>query len=958
LTICSANAAQNELSKKEKRGGWKLLFNGKDANEWRRYRQPDLGDKWIVQNGTLHLSGKGGGNLVTKQQYSNFEFSIDWKISEGGNSGIFWHCTEGNHKIYKKAMEMQILDNATGAKPKHLAGSLYDMLPVDASIAKPAGQWNTARIMVEGPRVRLWLNGTQTADVSIGSESWQTLLNNSKFKTWEGFGLNEKGHIGLQDHGNPVWFRNIKIREINMPEAAWYDKTDFGTALATHVNFGKSTLLKGLVVQVGENKNYSLAYDTATMKMVAGWEGFLDLRGATWDGRQMALSTPAGGPWWTNEFGPGWASPRGDYEDPRTNGWGPLPRAWGPLPRAWLKYKGLYRNGNVTVLKYTVGETEVLESPSLEKANGVRAFARTLRVSPGKQTLQMWLLDGGNTTVTAALVGNVPGCRLSESEDGATLLEIAPRGEAVTMKVLVSQDTQIQEKADNWPPAEDLLVHLNGGAARWPQEIAVTGTKGADSGPYATDLIPLPVENPWHSRIRFGGFDFFADGKRAALCTWNGDVWIVSGIDDDLQNLKWRRYAAGLFETLGVRIVDDVVYVTGKDQITRLHDLNNDGEADYYECFNNDVKITSNFHEFTFDLQTDTQGNFYFAKGAPVKKGGRGFGATNDHHGAVLKVSKDGKHSEIWGSGLRAPGGVGVGPNGEVTTGENEGTYVPACKINWVSKDSFSGVVHSGNGRTFEQGYDKPLCWLPMQVDNSGGGQVWVDNDQWGPFKGELLHLSYGRSAVFKVMRQDVNGTMQGGVVQLPIKLSSAAMRGRFNPVDKQLYVVGFRGWQTNAATECAFQRVRHTGKPVFAPTELKATKKGIYLTFSSTLDKELAEDVGSYTVKWWQYVWGPQYGSAHFSISNPDDSAMAMALEKESKSGGTRGGNVAAAAFKGDSVTVKSATLQADGKTVFLEIPEIRENVMQMQIDFDVETVDGDLIVNSIYNTIHELSD
>ena len=113
---------------------------------------------------------------------------------------------------------------------------------------------------------------------------------------------------------------------------------------------------------------------------------------------------------------------------------------------------------------------------------------------------------------------------------------------------------------------------------------------------------------------------------------------------------------------------------------------------------------------------------------------------------------------------------------------------------------SFSGVIHPGNGRTMEQGYDKPLCWLPMQVDNSGGGQVWVDNDQWGPFNGEMLHLSYGRSTVYKVMRQEVNGVMQGGVVALPIKLASSAMRGRFNPVDKQLYVAGFRGWQTNAA--------------------------------------------------------------------------------------------------------------------------------------------------------------
>jgi hypothetical protein len=181
---------------------------------------------------------------------------------------------------------------------------------------------------------------------------------------------------------------------------------------------------------------------------------------------------------------------------------------------------------------------------------------------------------------------------------------------------------------------------------------------------------------------------------------------------------------------------------------------------------------------------------------------------------------------------------LGVGPNGEVTTGENGGTYVPACKLNWVTKGSFSGVIHPGNGRKFEQGYDRPLCWLPMTIDNSGGGQVWVDNNEWGPFDGELLHLSYGRSAVYKVMRQEVNGTMQGGVVKLPIKLSSSAMRGRFNPVDKQLYISGFRGWQTNAATASAIQRIRLSAKTVNSPTELRATTKGIYLTFTNELDK------------------------------------------------------------------------------------------------------------------------
>ncbi|MCM8530677.1 MAG: cytochrome C, partial [Lentisphaeraceae bacterium] len=173
----------------------------------------------------------------------------------------------------------------------------------------------------------------------------------------------------------------------------------------------------------------------------------------------------------------------------------------------------------------------------------------------------------------------------------------------------------------------------------------------------------------------------------------------------------------------------------------------------------------------------------------------------------------------------------------------------------------------------------------------------------------------------------------------------------------KQLYVSGFRGWQTNAAKESGFHRISYTGKKVALPKEMKVTKKGVYLTFTEKLDKELAEDIGSYSIKWWNYVWGPQYGSAHFSVNNPDKEAMAKALVSESKSGGTRGASVSAAAFKGDDVPVKSAKLLEDGKTVFLEIPNIRP-VMQMEIALDLETEEGEVIISKIYNSIYKLAE
>src|SRR5205807_3670420 len=134
-----------------------------------------------------------------------------------------------------------------------------------------------------------------------------------------------------------------------------------------------------------------------------------------------------------------------------------------------------------------------------------------------------------------------------------------------------------------------------------------------------------------------------------AFCTFNGDVWIVSGIDEKLAHVKWRRFAAGLYEPLGLRIVDGVIHVLGRDGITRLHDFNHDGEADFYENFNNDIIVTSNYHEFCLDLQTDSKGNFYFAKGAPWEPE-----VTSPHQGCLFKLPKDGSKLEIIATGLRA----------------------------------------------------------------------------------------------------------------------------------------------------------------------------------------------------------------------------------------------------------------------------------------------------------------
>ena len=490
-----------------------------------------------------------------------------------------------------------------------------------------------------------------------------------------------------------------------------------------------------------------------------------------------------------------------------------------------------------------------------------------------------------------------------------------------------------------------MLDYAKGGPAHWPQTFVTNGvlnTSSTPDGAYTTDTVTAPEKNPWNRRVRFGGMDFFSDGTRAALCTHDGDIWIVSGINDKLDRLEWRRFASGQYETLGLVIVDDVIYTSGRDQITRYHDLNKDGSADYYENFNNEIMSTEGFHEFVFDLQTDKAGNFYFAKANPVNSGGGGFGNQKAspgngtvcaHSGCLFKVSRDGKKFEIIARGLRAPNGIGVRADGQVTTSDNEGTWVPTTPLNWIVKaGQFSGVSNRLTTAETAAGWVPPLCWLSKQdYDNSGGGQIWVTSEKWGPFQGELLHESYGKSSLFLVLDQQLaGGQMQGGVVKFPLKFTSSVMRAKFNKKDGQLYIAGLSEWQSNAARITGFDRVRYTGKPVYSVRDLKVTKRGLELTFTQPLATDSAADLQNFSGKRWNYLRAENYGSPEFSVTDP---------KKKGR----------------DLLDITGSKLSADGKTVTLEIADLKP-VMQQSIRFNLKAADGTAIAQEIQHTIHAI--
>ena len=228
MSSCGAAAGDNELTSAEKKDGWVLLFNGKDFSGWRQCNGNAMPANWVIEDGAMKVftgegkkpgQGANGDILFENKKFKNFELSIDWKVSDQANSGIFYYVREVPGKpIYYAAPEVQVLDNVAASDNKidsHLAGSLYDMLPADPKTVKPAGEWNTIVIKVKDGKVTHTQNGTKVCEYTLWSKEWDDMVNNSKFKDFPGFteGISKEGYIGLQDHGYSVWFKNVKIRE-------------------------------------------------------------------------------------------------------------------------------------------------------------------------------------------------------------------------------------------------------------------------------------------------------------------------------------------------------------------------------------------------------------------------------------------------------------------------------------------------------------------------------------------------------------------------------------------------------------------------------------------------------------------------------------------------------------------------------------------------------------------------
>jgi putative heme-binding domain-containing protein len=526
--------------------------------------------------------------------------------------------------------------------------------------------------------------------------------------------------------------------------------------------------------------------------------------------------------------------------------------------------------------------------------------------------------------ILAGVSPSIPGLTWSNTAEGDLRLRIPAGVNPLRFSLKVARvphdgDPKAMARSIKDGPSTDLASLIRGGPSRWPEVLKSSIKPGLDDGPFTVDTLGLPEINPWLCQIRPTGFDFLGEGHQAAVCTWDGDVWLVSGLDAGSGELSWKRIASGLFQPLGLKVRDGKIFVTCRDQIVSLHDLNGDGETDFYENFNNDHQVTEHFHEFAMDLQADEAGNFYYAKAAR-----HGKTALVPQHGTLLRVSRDGLRTEILATGFRASNGVCLNDDGTFFLTDQEGFWTPKNRINHVKVGGFYGNMWGYHDVT-DAAMEPPICWITNDFDRSPAELVHVTSDTWGPLKGSLLNLSYGNGKVFVVPHETVGQVMQGGMVALPIPpLPTGVMRGRFQPKDGQLYACGMFAWAGNQTAPGGFYRLRATGKPMFLPIGLHATKQGLQITFTEPIDRASAADPSRFSLKTWSLKRSASYGSKHHDEKPLD---------------------------------VAAVSLSEDGRTVSLTIPEIQP-AWGMEINYRLKGSRGETVEGKIHNTIHRLAD
>lgn len=525
--------------------------------------------------------------------------------------------------------------------------------------------------------------------------------------------------------------------------------------------------------------------------------------------------------------------------------------------------------------------------------------------------------------VTAVGIINPPkGSSLQARDKRFLALSIPARTPAPMFKVITW--TGPVEKLDAFRKMLATNIELGnprtGGYARWPKPTEVRTKDYPDSSdPYRIEEIPLPDPNPWKRNVRPADIGFFKNGL-AATVTFDGDVWLIYGLDQPDNKIFWKRFASGLHEPLALEIADEKIYVLTRNGIIRLHDFNNDKEADYHENFCNLFGQTAETREFANSLAKDPDGGFL------LTKGGQQRASQGLHNNHLLHVSADGKKVRKIAYGLRQ-GFVNAHPyNGRIHATDQQGHYIPTTPVHLVKPNTFLGFrepLHDGKFPPVQE----PLCWVPHKVAPSGTHMIWTDPRKFGPLSDRLLLVDYHNPGLLQIF-EDLSGKQpQGGVHRLPLTFNAPILKAAVNPVTGNLFLAGLQIFGTKAREIAGIQRIRFTGKPTFLPLDARATDKGILLRFSQPLDLVDATR-NDFKGQRWNYKRTKKYGSGHFRMDGKPGQ---------------------------DDLAIANVFLSGDAHSLFIAVPEMKP-VHQVEMSFNIKAKNGLKLEDKLWLTPHHL--
>ena len=707
--------------------------------------------------------------------------------------------------------------------------------------------------------------------------------------------------------------------------------------------------VRGLHVRLDDN--HWACFDTDLLRMSVMWKGqFQSLKnmahtsynvpGKKTNSGQKSLAKidgfirAANGLYAGAQAGPlNMSDPRPEFEDKTEVGRGPLPRSMGRFIEHRI-------SGQYVQLRYEAGGTYIHEVPMM---NG-KVVRRQIEVSKaGRKPVAIILADagkGGSVVMRnhSAYVTTAKGRKstIALAEDSIGELAVhderwlvlnLPQGKRGAAGVLFVKDSAegnsaLRKAIKNTPELPDFN---KGGEGRWTETVTTRVEAGAEEGAFVMDHFRLPLPNPWKRNVRFSALAFFDDG-RAALASIDGDVWLTTPLSRDDPFVKWHRYASGLSEPMGIVIRNREIFTFSRSGITRLKDLNKDGEADVYENFCDLPAQSGETREFPMDMKLAPDGSFIIAKGG-IHSAGRGKkGAKAVLNGTLVRVASDGSSYEMIAHGLREPF-FGIHPKtGFITTSDQQGHAVPSTPIYHVKQDDYFGFHWATHGK--QTPIPEPLTWIPHMADNSGAGQVWVTSESMGPLNGTLMHLSYGRPAVFRTFIHETKAFVQGAVVEIPTRLRVPILQGAINPLDGLVYLTGLQIYGSNARDLSGLSRLRFTGRFSALPNQARVFKEGVLLGFDVALESDSAAKAANYLLRRWNYKRTDKYGSPHYKLDgNPGQ----------------------------DDVTVQSAQISQDGRSVFLVVPDMKKS-MQLAAHFSIKSTTGMALDHSIYASVHAL--